>query len=131
MKKFLPLFALFLIIAGCSTAPGPSEEPSPAPLNVRETWSGYSKGPGGECPNCEVQLKILEDFSIIGMAYSRKYDLTIRLKGKLTYDGKLHASGTGSGFNVKYNGKLLSDTASGRWNSSWPNCYGIWELAKN
>jgi len=130
MKKLLPIFALFLIISGCSTAPEPSEPPI-SQLNVRETWSGYARGPGGDCPDAEVELQILEDFSIIGMAHARDYDLNIRLKGKMTFDGELKASGTGFGFNVTYNGKFLSDSASGKWNSSWPNCYGTWELAKN
>jgi hypothetical protein len=130
MKKFLPIIALFLIISGCSTAPEPSE-PSASQLNVREIWSGYAKGPGGECPDSEVQLKILEDSSIIGMAYASGYDLTIHLKGKMTYDGELKASGTGAGFNVTYKVKFSSDSASGKWSSSWPNCFGTWELAKN
>ena len=131
MKKFLSVFALFLIITGCSTAPEPSSAPPGDPLSVRETWSGYAKGPGGECPDSDVELQILEDFSIIGMAQTRKYDLKIRLKGKMTFDGELKASGTGAGFNVTYKGKFLRDSASGKWNSSWPNCRGTWELAKN
>lgn len=131
MKKFLSVLALFLIIVGCSTAPAPSEPPV-SQFNVRETWSGFAKGSGGDCPDTEVEIKILEDFSIIGNAYSPDYDLKIRLKGKLSYDGQLKASGTGSGFNVTYKGKFLSNnTASGRWNSSYSKCYGTWKLAKN
>jgi hypothetical protein len=130
MKKFLTIIALLLIISGCSTAPKPSE-PSVSPLNVRETWSGYARGSGGDCPDSEVQFKILEDFSIIGMSHASKYDLTIHLKGKLTFDGELRASGTGAGFDVKFKGKFFQNSASGQWSSNWPNCYGTWELAKN
>ncbi|MEJ2099511.1 MAG: hypothetical protein P8X68_06000 [Desulfobacterales bacterium] len=130
MKKFLSIIALLLIISACSAAPKPSD-PSPSPLNVRETWSGYAKGSGGECPDSEVQFKILDDFSIVGMSYASKYGLTIHLKGKMTYDGQLRASGTGSGFDVKFKGKFFKDSASGKWSSNWPNCHGTWELAKN
>ena len=130
MKKILPIFALFLIISGCSTAPEPSE-PLASQLNVLETWSGYARGSGGECPDSDVQFKILEDNTIIGMSHASKYGLTIHLKGKMTYDGELRASGTGSGFDVKFKGKFLKDSASGKWSSNWPNCYGTWELAKN
>ena len=130
MKKFLSIIALLLIISACSTAPNPSEPP-PSPLNVIETWSGYAKGSGGDCPDSEVQFNVLKDYSIIGMSHARKYDLTIHLEGKMTYDGELRASGSGSGFNVKFKGKFFKDSASGKWSSSWPNCYGTWELAKN
>jgi hypothetical protein len=130
MKKFLSIIALLSIISACSTAAKTSER-SPSPLNVRETWSGYAKGSGGDCPDSKVQFKVLDDFSIIGMSYASKYGLTIHLKGKMTYDGELRASGTGSGFDVKFKGKFLKNSASGKWSSNWPNCYGTWELAKN
>ena len=132
MKRFLSVFALFLIIVGCSTAPAPSPSTPPASLlDVIETWSGTAKGVGGDCPSSEVNLNILEDFSISGMAVVEDYDLHIRLEGKLTNDGKLRASGSGAGFNVKYKGNFNTDTASGTWTSNWPNCHGWWNLAKN
>ena len=130
MKKILPIIALLLIISGCSAAPKPSEL-SASQLNVRETWSGYAKGSGGECPDSDVRLNILDDYTIIGMAHANAYDLTIHLKGKMTFDGQLRASGTGSGFAVKFKGKFSKDSASGKWSSNWPNCHGTWELAKN
>ncbi len=135
MKTFLPIIALFLIISGCSSAPQPSTpvfEPSSTHLNVIETWSGYAQQKGaGECSDADVQLNILEDYSIIGVAQVITYDIAIKLEGKLSFDGLFRASGTGGGFNVIYEGKFQRNSASGTWRTNWPDCKGTWELAKN
>ena len=135
MKTFLPVIALFLIISGCSSAPQPSTTLSESPsthLNVIATWSGYAKHKGaGECSDADVQLNILEDYSIIGIAEVITYDITIELKGRLSFDGVFHATGTGGGFNVIYEGNFQRESASGTWRTNWPGCKGTWELAKN
>jgi hypothetical protein len=135
MKKFLPFIALFLIISGCSSVPQPSTaffESSSAHIKVIETWSGYAKHKGGgECSDADVQLNVLEDYSITGVAQVIGYNMTIRLKGKLSFDGVFHASGTGGGFNVVYEGNFQRNSASGTWRTNWPGCKGTWELAKN
>ena len=126
MRLFLSFIALCLIIAGCSTVP----ESSSNQLNVIETWSGYATGRGADCPDSDVQLKILEDFSIVGIAQTTEFEMTIRLKGKLSDDGKLHASGVGGGgVAITFKGTFNGNSASGKWISSRA-CAGTWELAK-
>lgn len=126
MKIYLPIIALLLVIAGCSTVP----ESSPNQLNVIETWSGYATGRGADCPDSDVQLKILEDFSIVGIAQTTEFGMTIRLKGKLSDDGKLHVSGGGAGgVTITFKGTFNGNSASGKWISNRA-CAGTWELAK-
>jgi hypothetical protein len=128
MKKILSIIALFLIITGCSTV---TESPTNQ-LNVIETWSGYATGRGGDCSDAEVQVKILEDYSIIGTAQATDFNMTFHLKGQLTGDGKLRASGFGGGgVSVSYKGNVNGSSASGTWVSSRAGCDGTWEMAKN
>ena len=127
MKKFLSIIALFLIISGCSTV---SESPT-AQLNVIETWTGYAKGRGGDCSDADVEVQILEDYSIIGTAQVFDFNMIIRLKGQLSGDGELTASGFGAGgVSVSYKGNFSGSAASGTWIANRPGCDGTWELAK-
>ncbi len=128
MKKFVSMIALLLIITGCSTFP----ESSPNQLNVIETWTGYAKGRGGDCSDAEVRVKILEDFSITGVAHATDFNITVILKGTLSDEGMLHATGSGGGgVSVTYKGIFNGDAASGTWVSNRVGCDGTWELAKN
>jgi hypothetical protein len=79
MIKLLSIFGLFLFIVGCSTA---AVQPQNQ-LAVIETWSGYAIGKGAECSDAEVEIKVLEDFSIIGRAQSTERLVIIQLRGKL------------------------------------------------
>ena len=127
MKKFLPIIALLLIITGCSTV---SESPT-VQLNVIETWTGYAKGRGGDCSDAEVQVNVLDDYSIIGTAQVTDFNMVIQLKGQLSGDGELRATGFGAGgVAVSYKGNFNGGSASGTWISSRPGCDGTWELAK-
>ena len=127
MKKFLPIIVLFLIIAGCSTV---SESPT-AQLNVIEIWTGYAKGRGGDCSDANVQVQVLEDYSITGTAQVTDFNMIIHLKGQLSGDGQLRATGFGGGgVAVSYKGNFNGSSASGTWVSSRPGCDGTWELAK-
>ena len=127
MKKFLPIIALFLIIAGCSTV---TESPT-AQLNVIETWTGYAKGRGSDCSDADVQVQVLEDYSITGTAQVNDFNMIIHLKGQLSGDGELIATGFGGGgVAVSYKGNFNGSSASGTWVSSRPGCNGTWELAK-
>jgi hypothetical protein len=128
MKKIFPIIALFLIITGCSTV---TESPT-VQHNVLETWTGYAKGRGGDCSDAELQVKILEDYSIIGTAQVNDFNMIIQIKGQRSGDGKLHASGFGgAGVAVSFKGNFNGSAASGTWISSRPGCDGTWELAKN
>lgn len=129
MKKFLAVIALILIFAGCSTV---TESPTPTvQLNVLETWTGYAKGRGGDCSDAEVQVKVLEDYSIIGTAQVTDFNMIIQLKGQLSGEGELRATGFGAGgVAVSYKGNFNGSSASGTWISSRPGCDGTWELAK-
>lgn len=128
MRKFLTVIALFLIIAGCSTV---TESPT-AQLNVLETWTGYAKGRGGDCSDADVEVQVLEDHSIIGTAQVIDFNMTIKLKGQLSGDGELRATGFGAGgVAVSYKGNFNGSVASGTWISSRPGCDGTWDLAKN
>ena len=127
MKKIFPIIALFLIITGCSTV---AESPT-VQHNVLETWTGYAKGRGGDCSDAELQVKILEDYSIIGTAIVTDFNMIIKLKGQLSGNGELRASGFGAGgVAVSYKGNFNGSSASGTWISSRPGCDGTWELAK-
>ena len=127
MKKFLSIIALFLIITGCSTV---TESPTDQ-LNVIEIWTGYATGRGGDCSDAEVQVKILEDYSIIGTAQATDFNMIFHLKGQLSGDGELRASGFGGGgVAVSYKGNVYGSSASGTWVSSRSGCDGTWEMAK-
>ena len=127
MKKFLPIIALLLIVTGCSTV---TESPT-AQLNVIETWTGYAKGRGGDCSDAEVQVNVLDDYSIVGTAVVTDFAMIIKLKGQLSGDGELRATGFGAGgVAVSYKGSFNGGSAFGTWISSRPGCDGTWELAK-
>jgi hypothetical protein len=127
MKKYLTLIALLLIIAGCSTV---TESPT-VQLNVLETWTGYARARGGDCSDADVQVQVLEDYSIIGTAQVTDFNMMIKLKGQLSRDGELRASGFGAGgITVLYKGNFNGRAASGTWTSSRSGCDGTWELAK-
>ena len=131
MKKFLSIIALFLLITGCSTVTTVTEPPT-GQLNVIETWTGYATGRGGDCSDAEVQVKILEDYSIIGTAQATDFNMIFHLKGQLSGDGKLIASGFGGGgVAVSYKGSVNGSSASGTWVSSRAGCDGTWKMAKN
>jgi len=127
MKKLFFILGLLIFMASCSTIPSSS----PNHQNVIETWSGYATGYGGDCSDANVEVEILEDFSIIGIAHSTEFNMIIRLRGKLISDGGFHAYGSGSGgVSVEYKGSLNGDSASGTWTSSRAGCRGTWKLAK-
>jgi hypothetical protein len=128
MKKLFLILGLLIFMASCSTIPSSS----PNHLNVIETWSGYATGYGGECSDANVEVKILEDFSIEGIARSTEFSMIIMLRGQLISGGGFHAYGTGAGgVSVEYKGSLNGDSASGTWTSSRVGCKGTWKLAKN
>ncbi|MFC1882840.1 hypothetical protein ACFL2S_15290 [Thermodesulfobacteriota bacterium] len=128
MKKLFFILGLFIFMASCSTIPSSS----PDHQNVIETWSGYATGYGGDCSDANVEVKILEDFSVIGQAHAIEFNMIIRLKGKLISDGGFQAYGSGSGgVSVEYKGSLNGDSASGTWISNRAGCQGTWKLTKN
>ena len=131
MIKLLSILGLFLFIVGCSTtAIQPQNQ-----LAVIETWSGYAIGRGAECSDAEVDIKVLEDFSIIGTAQSTERLVVIQLRGKLAVDRGFVASGSGGGsIHVTFEGIIKGDSGSGKWDSdvgSHGSCGGTWKLAKN
>jgi hypothetical protein len=132
MKKIISVFALFLIVAGCSMIPQLSApEPAPSNLNVIQTWTGYATGHGGDCSDADVDVQVLEDYSITGYANATNFNVIIKLRGQLSPDGVLHATGIGTGgVNVTYEGTVKGNSASGTWKSDYYSCYGTWELAK-
>ena len=127
MKKLFFILGLLIFMASCSTIPSSS----PNHQNVIETWSGYATGFGGDCSDANVEVKILEDFSILGVARATEFNMIIRLRGKLISDTEFQAYGSGSGgVTVEYKGSLNGDSASGTWTSSRVGCRGTWKLAK-
>jgi hypothetical protein len=128
MKRLFIVLGLFIIMASCANIPSSS----PNHQKVIETWSGYATGYGGECSDANVEVKILEDFSIIGVAQSTEFNMMISLRGKLVPDGGFKAHGSGSGgVTVDYKGSINGDSASGTWTSSRVGCQGTWRLTKN
>ena len=129
MIKLLSIFGLFLFIVGCSTtAVSPQNQ-----LAVIETWSGYANGRGAQCPDADVKVQILEDFSIIGKAYTTERNLIIHLRGKIDPNRNFLASGSGfGGATVTYKGSINGNSGSGTWDSSLSvhRCEGTWELSK-
>ena len=99
--------------------------------NIAPEWTGYAKGRGGDCSDADVQVQVLEDYSIIGTAQVFDFNMIIKLKGQRSGDGKLRASGFGAGgVSVSYKGNFNVSTASGTWIANRPGCEGTWELAK-
>ena len=86
---------------------------------------------GGDCSDADVQVQVLEDYSIIGTANVFDFNMIIKLKGQLSVDGELLASGFGAGgVSVSYKGNFNGSAASGTWVANRPGCDGTWELAK-
>lgn len=128
MTKLLSILGLLLLIVSCSTT---AVQPQNR-LDVIETWSGYAVGRGAECSNAEVEVNVLEDFSINGIAQATSYNLTIPLKGKMDPNNNFRASGRGSGgVFVTYIGIVNGETASGTWETNMSDCQGTWKMEKN
>ena len=131
MIKFLSILGLFIFIVSCSTAAFQPQNQ----LAAIETWSGYAIGRGAECSDAEVEIKVLEDFSIIGTAQSTERLVIIQLRGKLDADRGFVVSGSGGGsIHVTYEGIIKGDSGSGKWDAdvgSHGICGGTWKLAKN
>lgn len=128
MIKQLSILGLFLFLVSCSTTAVQPENQ----LAVIETWSGYAIGRGAECADAKVEVKVLEDYSIKGVAHANRFNLIIRLRGKVDPNNDFFATGAGSGgVFVTYKGIVNGDSASGTWDSSLDDCRGTWELAKN
>ena len=131
MIKLLSILGLFIFIVSCSTAAFQPQNQ----LAAIETWSGYAIGRGAECSDAEVEIKVLEDFSIIGTAQSTERLVIIQLRGKLDADRGFVVSGSGGGrIHVTYEGIIKGDSGSGKWDAdvgSHGTCGGTWKLAKN
>jgi hypothetical protein len=128
MTKLFSILGLLIFIVSCSTtAVQPQNQ-----LAVLETWSGFAKGIGAECSDAEVEVKILEDFSIKGLALATSYNMKIPLRGKVDPNKNFHASGSGGGgISVTYKGIVSGETASGTWETNVADCQGTWKMAKN